>query len=285
MTGVPPPVTVEALVTATQPARRRRLGELLIEAGVLDESRLKAALGEQKKWGGKLGRTLVEMGFVDEDSMMRALSRQLNLQALDLDAVSLPSSIVQLLRVDLCERYGVFPVGGDAKSRTLQIATSDPTNTEAMQELAVATNSKIVNVVATGSGIDRAIRRYYYGEGSAPPRTTTIPGPTPSSPSISVNEPPPPSASLDLDELLGNAPPRPTNPKQPAIPQPPPLPAAPAFDEAAMKKEIALLKEQVDSLEKVTASQVRGMRGLVELLIESGLVSRDEYLVKVKKPD
>jgi type IV pilus assembly protein PilB len=252
---------------------------LLIDAGVLDESRLKAALGEQKKWGGKLGRTLVEMGFVDEDSMMRALSRQLSLQALDLDAVSLPSSLVQLLRVDLCERYGVFPVGGDPKARTLQLATSDPTNIEAMQELSVATNSKIVNVVATGSAIDRAIRRYYYGEGLGPRQT--VPGPTPSSPPVPAPEPA--SASLDLDELMGNAPPRPTNPKQPAMSLPPPLPTAPVVDEAAMRKEIALLKEQVDSLEKVTASQVRAMRGLVELLIESGLVSRDEYLVKVKK--
>jgi len=273
LTGVSPPVTFDPYVTP-QPARRRRLGELLIDAGVLDESRLKAALGEQKKWGGKLGRTLVEMGFVDEDSMMRALSRQLNLQALDLDSVALPSSVVQLLRVDLCERYGIFPVGGDAKTRTLQLATSDPTNTEAMQELAVATNSKIVNVVATGSAIDRAIRRYYYGEGPAQ-RTTVIPGPTPSSPDVTVPAPPAPSASLDLDELLGNAPPRAAGPR----------PAAPPFDDTAMKKEIAVLKEQLDSLEKVTASQVRAMRALVELLIESGLVSRDEYLVKVHKPD
>jgi len=275
-------------VTATQPARRRRLGELLIDAGVLDESRLKAALGEQKRWGGKLGRTLVEMGFVDEDSMMRALSRQLNLQALDLDTVSLPSSIVQLLRVDLCERYGVFPVGGDPKSRTLQLATSDPTNTEAMQELGIATNSRIINVVATGSAIDRAVRRYYYGEGPAPRAAAGVPATVIAPRTATPVDAPAESASLDLDELLGNAPPR-TNPRQPSmtapLPPAPLLPAAPTFDEAAMKKEMALLREQVDSLEKVTASQVRAMRGLIELLIESGLVSRDEYLVKVKKAD
>ncbi len=250
---------------------------------MLDESRLKSALGEQKKWGGKLGRTLVEMGFVDEDSMMRTLSRQLNLQALDLDAVSLPSSIVQLLRVDLCERYGVFPVGGDAKSRTLQLATSDPTNSEAMQELAVATNSKIINVVSTGSAIDRAIRRYYYGDGGAPRPAPSRPAATPM---VSQPPPPPPSASGDLDELLGNAPPRQMRSVAALLPTPvPPLPPEPILGEAAMKKEIALLKEQLDSLEKVTASQVRGLRGLVELLVESGLVSRDEYLVKVHKPD
>ena len=274
-------------MTAPQPARRRRLGELLIEAGVLDDSRLKAALGEQKKWGGKLGRTLVEMGFVDEDSMMRALSRQLNLQAIDLDSVQLPNTITQLLRVDLCERYGVFPIGGDAKSRILQLATSDPTNGEAIQELSVSTNAKIVQVVATGSAIDRSIRRYYYGEAQAPGPRPVSSGTTQSFTDLPITEAPAESASLDLDELLGNAPPRATNPRQPAITAPPP-PTAPAssFDEtAALKKELALLREQVDGLEKLNASQVRAMRGLVELLIESGLVSRDEYLVKVNKPD
>ena len=77
---------------------------------------------------------------------------------------------------------------------------------------------------------------------------------------------------------MGNAP---TNPRQPALA----IPGPPPSDSAALKKEVAMLKEQIDSLEKVTASQVRALRGLVELLIESGLMSRDEYLVKVHKPD
>jgi type IV pilus assembly protein PilB len=267
-------------VTASSvPARRKRLGELLIDAAVLDEAHLKAALVEQRKWGGKLGRTLVEMGYVDEDSMMRALSRQLGVQAVDLDHVQLPPNIVQLMRVDLCERYGIFPVGGDPKTRVLQLASSDPTNVEALQELAMATNAKILCVVATGSAIDRAIRRYYYGEAPGTPRGPSAPPPLPAQPPA-----PPPSASLALDELLGNAPP--SNPRLLAIPTPPPPPhSAPVADDSALKKELALLKEQIDSLEKVTASQVKAMRGLVELLIESGLVSRDEYLVKVHKPD
>ena len=271
-------------MTATQPARRRRLGELLIDAGVLDESRLKAALSEQKKWGGKLGRCLIEMGFVDEDSMMRALSRQLNLPTIELDNTALPSTVAQLLRVDLCERYGVFPIAGDPKTRTLQLASADPTNVEAIQELSVATNARINLTVATASAIDRAIRRYYYGEGAGSPRPAGAGPPIVpvSAPAPAVPAPPAPSASLDLDELLGNAPLRPTNPKQPAIPAPP---AASADESAALKKEVAMLKEQIDSLEKVTASQVRALRGLVELLIESGLMSRDEYLVKVHKPD
>src|SRR5207245_1942777 len=83
---------------------RRRLGEILMDAGVLDEMQLKAALSEQRKWGGKLGRTLVEMGFVDEDSMTLALSRQLNLPVGNLDGQGPPAEVVQSTRVDSAAR-------------------------------------------------------------------------------------------------------------------------------------------------------------------------------------
>src|SRR5512145_909945 len=104
------------------------------------------------------------MGFVDEESMSAALSRQLNLPRVDLDKAQVPLEVVQLLRVDIAERYGVFPVGSDARQKTLQIATSDPTNFEALQELAFHTGLKILPSVAGSSAIERAIRRHYYGE-------------------------------------------------------------------------------------------------------------------------
>jgi type IV pilus assembly protein PilB len=239
--------------------RRRRLGELLIEAQVLDETRLKAALQEQKKWGGKLGRTLVEMGFITEAVMVQALSKQLNLGSIDLDNATLPASVPSMLRVDLCERYGVFPVGGDARTRTLNLATSDPTNVEALSELSFATNAKIVAVVSTASSIDRAIRRYYYGESTVASKTATPA-------QLGLKE-----TNVELDELLGVAP-------QKAAP-------APVVDDGAWKKEIALLREEIEALDKSTAAQTRGLRALVELLIESGLISREDYLAKLHKPD
>ena len=64
-----------------------KLGELLIKANVHQESQLKAALAEQAKWGGKLGEILVRMSLVSEDILVRALSKQLNIPAVNLDAV------------------------------------------------------------------------------------------------------------------------------------------------------------------------------------------------------
>ncbi len=246
--------------------RRRRLGELLIEAGVLDETRLKAALQEQRKWGGKLGRTLVEMGFITEAVMVQSLSKQLQLASIDLDTQALPATVASMMRVDLCERYGVFPVGGDARTRTLNLATSDPTNVEALQELSFATNAKVVAVVATASSIDRAIRRYYYGE-------TTAASKTASPAQLGLKE-----TNLELDELLGVAPAKPG--QAPAAKAP-----APVVDDGAWKKEIALLREEIEALDKSASNHARGLRALVELLIEAGLISREDYLAKLHKPD
>src|SRR4051812_703557 len=117
------------------PGRRRRLGDLLIESGLISETQLKAALNEQRKWGGRLGRTVVELGFVTETAIGLALAKQLELPSVDLDTVELPPAAPTWLRLDLCERYGVFPLAINPGARAISIATSDPTNVEHLQAL------------------------------------------------------------------------------------------------------------------------------------------------------
>lgn len=254
--------------------RRRRLGDLLIEAQLIDETQLKAALNEQRKWGGRLGRTVVEMGFVTETAMSEVLAQQLELPMVDLDTVKLPQGTTAVLRLDLCERYGVFPLDRDLTARTVSIATSDPTNVEHLQALEFATNLKVLPTVCTASAIERAIRHYYFGENVEPVATIRPER-------LVVNE-----TTYELDALMGEVAPEP--------PRPLPAPSAPAAakaaavstaGEAALRQEIAVLREKVDALEELSASQVRAVRVLLELLIESGLVTRDEYLEKLHAPE
>lgn len=262
-------------VPAPSPGRRRRLGELLIEGGLIDEQQLKAALNEQRKWGGRLGRTVVEMGFVNERAMVQVLAQQLQLRTVDLDKVPLPERVTDNLRLDLAERYGVFPLGSDPQTHTLYLATSDPTNVEHLQALEFATNQKVVPTVTTASSIDRAIRKYYFGENVVPTETIRPQ-------SLGVNE-----ATYELDELMGEVPPG----KAGAVADakaPAPLPVVPGTSpdlEKQLRNEIAVLKEQVDALETISATQVRALRVLLEILIESGLISRDEYLEHLHRPD
>lgn len=242
----------------------------------MNEDHLKAALNEQRKWGGRLGRTVVEMGFVTEADMVNVLAQQLSLRTVDLDQAQLPDRITDCLRLDLAERYGVFPLGVDAHGHTLFIATSDPTNVEHVQELEFAINMKLELAVATGSAIDRAIRKYYFGENVVPTRTLRPEN-------LGVNE-----TTFELDELLGeaaDAPPSHPSPRPSVKPSQPPAPAAVPSEVAALKHEVAVLREQVQALEAISTSQVRALRVLLEILIESGLVTREEYLEHLHRPD
>ena len=87
-----------------------RLGDILIQQGVIDEEKLIAALSDQRAFGGKLGRTLVDLGYVTEEQLVHALATQLGLDTIDLAKVDVPPEALSLLPVDACERYGVFPV-------------------------------------------------------------------------------------------------------------------------------------------------------------------------------
>jgi type IV pilus assembly protein PilB len=235
-------------------ARRRRLGEILMDAGVVSDVQLQAALAEQKRWGGKLGRTLVEMGFVDEESMTVALSRQLQLPQVDLDRTPLPAGITEFLRVDMAERYGVFPVAGDRKQKTLTLATSDPTNMEALQELAFYAGMRIQVVVASASGIDRAIRHHYYGEAAVSTPTTTPD-------QLGVREP--------VFDLQNGAEQEPERPHKPA-PQ--------------TYRQVLELQERVTELERLLAGQIRATRALVELLVEKSVLAREEFISRARTP-
>jgi type IV pilus assembly protein PilB len=207
--------------------------------------------------------------------MAQVLAQQLKLRTVDLDQAQLPENVTDYLRLDLAERYGVFPLGVDAQGHTLFLATSDPTNVEHIQELEFATNMKLELVVATSSSIDRAIRKYYFGE-------NVVPTPTIRPQDLGVNE-----TTFELDELLGEASSAP--PSQPGLQQtapaaPSPAPAVPG-ELAALKHEMAVLREQVQAQEAIATSQVRALRVLLEILIESGLVTREEYLEHLHRPE
>jgi type IV pilus assembly protein PilB len=263
------------------PAKKRRLGELLKDAGLVSELQLKAALSEQRKWGGKLGRTLVEMGFVDETSMAAALSRQLQLPLVDLEAAPLPPDVTQWLRVDIAERYGVFPLGGDHKQKILHVATSDPTNFEALQELAFSTGMRIQASIAGPTSIEKAIRSHYYGERVTAQETTTP---------NKLGVPEPTFDAQDIIKRSGQA-------AAGADDSATPLMASAAFGsqadpyavsqlkspvQAELAKQIKDLSDRLDALEKAAAGQVKAVRALLELLIEKGHVTRDEYVARAR---
>jgi len=143
--------------------RKRRLGEILIEAGLISETQLHAALHSQKTWGGKLGSTLVRMGFVQEEDLLRCLSAQLRLPSVDFSKVNVSPRALQMVPQRIAEKYNVIPVAlkEEMGKKSVILAMSDPTNLEAIGEIQFQTGVGIRPVVATESAISRAIDQCY----------------------------------------------------------------------------------------------------------------------------
>lgn len=143
---------------------RPRLGELLVRDGCITAAQLELALREQSSWGGRLGQNLADAGLIDERILATAIARQLQLQVVDLEETPPAADALRLLPVGLAERYGVVPLAVARERGRIRVACVDPTSLEATREIRRATALVPEVCVATASGIDRAIRRHYYGE-------------------------------------------------------------------------------------------------------------------------
>jgi type IV pilus assembly protein PilB len=138
---------------------RKKLGELLIEAGVLTQAGLASALAEQKRWGGTLGKMLVEMRLVSEADLVSVLSRQLGMIAVDLDVIEIDQSVLDLIPGELALSYGLLPFA--RPPGFLDIAMSDPTNQGVLDELRIRSQLEVRPFLAGPKVIERAIAKYY----------------------------------------------------------------------------------------------------------------------------
>jgi type IV pilus assembly protein PilB len=156
----------------------KRIGELLVEGGVLSQSQLEQALFAQRKDGRKLGQLLIELGLVSETQLTQTLSRQLSVPCVSLYHVDFSRSLLNLLSHEIAERYCVVPImirrvrkQGD----TLYIAMDDPTNEGAIEEIARAVSLAVKPMIACPSDIRAAIRVYYLGETAPQPPPAPLP--------------------------------------------------------------------------------------------------------------
>ena len=142
----------------------KRLGDMLIGVGLLTEEQLSSALNEQKKSGKKLGAILLEGGYIKQKQLFDALERQLGVDFVDLTAVTPPAELARVLPRAIAKKHHIVPVRGD--TTTLYIAMDDPLNFVAVEAAKAATRRKIIPMLATSEGVDRAIANLYGSEGA-----------------------------------------------------------------------------------------------------------------------
>ena len=140
----------------------KRLGDILLAAGFINEQELDAALASSKAAGKRLGEELLDDGTITERQLIDILKIQLGVDDIDLSKVAIPVTMAQQIPKNLAKKHNVVPVkvAGD----TLTLAMVDPLDYTAIEEVKAATRKRIIPVIATREATSRAITTLYGNE-------------------------------------------------------------------------------------------------------------------------
>ena len=142
--------------------KKVRLGDLLVNSGVITQEMLEKGLALQKGSGRKLGETLVDEGIATEENIAKALSSQLHYDMVDLQTVTIEEEVLGLVPAAVLKKYKMIPFEYAADNmNVLRVAMSDPMDMTAMDDIGIITNLQVEPVVATTRSIMLAIDRYY----------------------------------------------------------------------------------------------------------------------------
>jgi hypothetical protein len=246
---------------------RIRIGDLLVKAGVITDLQLKAALAEQSQWGGKLGDILVRMEFLTEEVLVRALSKQSGIPRADLSGEPNKGALARI-SPETAEEFNVVPVGVKEEGRTLVVAMSDPGNVMVTDHVRQIAGCKIEAHLAGASAIRNAIARWYRGTELNEEQSTGM--------KIMNNAG---NTMVTVDPRKKGAA---AGPAGPAIRPPPstPPPVAQPRNGGGDVRQSAV--EVLRGVEETQRRSVAALKAMVELLIEKGVFSREEYLSRVK---
>lgn len=262
---------------------RLRLGEFLVQKGLIDEMQLNAALAHQRQWGGFLGQILVDQGFVDEMSMYRALAQQLGMDLVSIPDMRPAPNVVRCLPTDLCQSKNLVPVG--VQQRTLIVATALPQDIQVQDDIAFRTGMKVHYVIAPQREIEWAIRHYHMRDPSPcpPPKTKRV---LPTEEEFKIVDAAGNTVMKSIDQLRAEHEARKNRMGAPV--QSGPMPAAPgpvtvggtaggpsAGNTAALEQQLAELRSQLDR-------QSMLLRSLIELCVQKGFFRQDEYVAYVQ---
>jgi type IV pilus assembly protein PilB len=141
-----------------------RLGQMMLEDGLLTEEELEQALSERKQRGlsGKpIGSYLVESGYVQEKDFLQVLARQFNLAVMDLDEVEIQTEHLEQVPEEVCRRYRVIPLFAIGEEVT--VAVSDPTQIEGVDMVSGLLKRSVQPVLASETQVSQAIAAHFGG--------------------------------------------------------------------------------------------------------------------------
>ena len=136
-----------------------RIGELLVRENLLTSEQLRKARDEARTKGGRLGAQITKLGFLQESELRDFVAKQYGVPAVNLEEFEIDPAVIKLIPEDVATKHTVVPVSRSGS--TLILATADPSNIFAIDDIKFLTGYNIEVVVASEQAIKHAIERAY----------------------------------------------------------------------------------------------------------------------------
>lgn len=141
------------------PEVSKRIGQILVDAGLVNESQLARVLKEQKKRSGRLGTIIVSEGFATKKAISGALGKHFGMEVVDIDDYDITPDVIESMPGSLAQFYQVIPIAKE--DGVLTVALDDPYNISAIDDLRLVLDMKVNAVLAYEEDIVKAIEKYY----------------------------------------------------------------------------------------------------------------------------
>ncbi|MDI3257077.1 MAG: type II secretion system ATPase GspE [Kyrpidia sp.] len=138
---------------------RKRLGDLLVEAGLITQEQLEQALADQKITGRRLGEVLTHSGILTEEQLIEVMEFQLGIPHVNLHRFPTDPGAVELVPEALARRHKVIPL--KRQGNRLTLAMVDPLDYFAIDDIRMTTGLNVDPVIATHDDVERALEQYY----------------------------------------------------------------------------------------------------------------------------
>ena len=151
---------VGSLKAYDESGQRRRMGEMLVKAGVITGDQLEAALNDQTQHPyRRLGAILTGKGFAQEDEVARALACQMEVPFMRLTKSTVDPEATKMITGRVAAHHACIPV--QAQDDELVLAMINPLDLIAIEDVELASGARVKPVVSTPTDIERAVRHFY----------------------------------------------------------------------------------------------------------------------------
>lgn len=142
--------------------QKKRIGDMLLEEGIITKEQLEDALERNKTARKKIGEMLVDLGYTTEEAIAKGLSTQMDIPVISLQGMKIEEDILKLADGNLLRKHVMIPFEYKADNMNIiRVAMADPMDMRGMDDFSIITNLQVEPVIATSHEILVALDKYY----------------------------------------------------------------------------------------------------------------------------